>query len=70
MNTFFDLLLVCKNKDMIDDKEFVEYILDKYIVDPSFNEDIEPWLPMLTIEDLEELMVLIDEIGCEDESIN
>ena len=55
---------------MIDDKEFVEYILDKYIVDPSFNEDIEPWLPMLTIEDLEELMVLIDEIGCEDESIN
>jgi hypothetical protein len=59
LKTFFDLALFCKNKSP-ESADFVQYLQDKYIVDPAFVENIEPWMPLLTLEDLEQLLELLD----------
>jgi hypothetical protein len=59
IRTFFDLALFCKNNDP-ESADFVQYLQDKYIVDPAFVENIEPWMPLLTLEDLEQLLELLD----------
>tara|TARA_R110000822_G_scaffold36822_11_gene103465 strand:- start:14 stop:166 length:153 start_codon:yes stop_codon:yes gene_type:complete len=45
----------------MDEQAFIQYILDKYIVDPAFTEMVEPWLPMLTLDDLEQLLEILEE---------
>ena len=58
---FFDLQLFCKNNGLMDEQAFIQYILDKYIVDPAFTEMVEPWLPLLTLDDLEQLLEILEE---------
>jgi hypothetical protein len=50
-DTFFDLLVILKNKFLFEEKQFVEYILDKYIVSPKFRENISEWIEFLTDDD-------------------